>query len=74
MCQVEGFFGTICNFKIVAYEIYGEREDEAGAELKKAIERCHKDPIPKSIEEEIQEVAARIRELELRFSVEIKAV
>ena len=74
MCQVEGLFGTICNFKIVAYKIYGEREDEAGAELQKVIESCHNDPIPKSIEEEIHEVTARIRELELRFSVEIKAV
>lgn len=74
MCQVKGFFGTVCNFKIVTYKIYGEREDEAGAELQKAIESCHKGPVLKSIEEEVQEIAARVRELELHFSVEIKAV
>lgn len=74
MCQVEGCFGTICNFRVVAYKIYGKREDEAGAELAKAIDRCCKDPVPKSAEEEIREIGERICEIEARFDVEIRSV
>ena len=74
MCQVEGFFGTVYNYRIVAYRIYGEQEVVAGAELKKAIENCSKGPVPKSIEEEIRVMGDRFRELEARFGVEIRAV